>query len=161
MEKIPVRHLIAPPKEPDLSGNFSIRDIRSLLAGEDLVQELHRHDFFYLLALKEGAGVHDIDFNPYVVCENSVFFMRPGQVHRLILKAGSTGYLMQFKSDFHFPHHQESNQLLFKASNMNLYQLDADKFQKLLALLAYIFQEYTTKHERYQAVINANLSIFF
>lgn len=26
--------------------------------------------------------------------------MRPGQVHRLVLKAGSTGHIVQFKADF-------------------------------------------------------------
>jgi hypothetical protein len=51
MQKIPVRHINATRKEPDLSDNFSIRDIQALLAGKDMVQELHRHDY-YILAIK-------------------------------------------------------------------------------------------------------------
>jgi hypothetical protein len=35
MERIPVRHIKVSQKEPDLSEIFSIRDIQSLLAGND------------------------------------------------------------------------------------------------------------------------------
>lgn len=161
MENIPIRHINATQKEPILSGSFNIRDVRNLLAGKDMVQELHRHDFFFILALKKGTGKHAIDFTSYEVCDNSFFFMRPGQVHQLTLKAGSTGYLMEFKTDFYYPHDKVLNQLLRKASNMNFYRLDANTFKKLLSLSTYIFQEYTDKQEVYQEVIKANLGILF
>ena len=126
-----------------------------------MMQELHRHDFYYILALKKGAGDHDIDFTPYKICDNTVFFMRPGQVHRLVLKAGSAGYLMQFRDECYSPHDGASGQRLRKASNINHYQLEEDRFQKLLAILAYICQEYADKQEGYQEVIKGNLGIFF
>jgi AraC family transcriptional regulator, transcriptional activator of pobA len=161
MDRIPIRHIKTAQKEPDITENFSIRDVRDLLAGKDLVQELHRHDFFHILAVEKGTGHHEIDFSSYEVCDHSVFFMRPGQVHQLALKAGSNGFLMEFKNDFYFPHDRVSNQLLRKASNKNLCHLDAERFGKLLSLLAYIFQEYTDKQEGYHEVIKANLGIFF
>jgi hypothetical protein len=71
-----------------------------MLDGKDMVQELHRHDFFFILALQKGAGYHEIDFIQYEVGEHSVFLMRPGQVHQLTVKAGSTGYLVQFEVIF-------------------------------------------------------------
>ncbi|MBI1769587.1 MAG: helix-turn-helix domain-containing protein [Bacteroidetes bacterium] len=162
MEKIPVRHINATPKkEPNFSGSFSIRDVRDLLSGKDMVQELHRHDFFFILALEKGKGKHEIDFTPYQIGDCSIFIMRPGQVHQLTLKAGSRGYLMEFKTDFYYPHDKVSHEILRKASNKNLCQLDANGFKKLLALLKSIFQEHTTQQERYQDVIKANLGIFF
>lgn len=161
MEKIPVRHIHAAQKEPALSESFSIRDIHELLAGNDMVQELHRHDFFYVLALEKGAGVHDIDFESYNICDHSVFVMRPGQVHHLVLKAGSAGYLMQFKDEFYLAHDSVSNQLLRKAGNINHYSLNTGGFQKLKAILANIFQEYAGKQERYDEVIKASMSVFF
>jgi AraC-like DNA-binding protein len=157
MEKIPIRYIKTALKEPKFSESFSIRDVRDLLAGKDMVQELHRHDFFYMLALKKGRGHHEIDFVSYEVADNAIFFMRPGQVHQLTLKAGSAGYLVAFKTDFY----KLSNQLLRKAGNMNLYHPDANRFKKLLSILTYIFQEYTDKQEGYQKIIEANLSIFF
>jgi AraC family transcriptional regulator, transcriptional activator of pobA len=161
MKTIPVRHIDSSLKEPDLSGSFSIRNVEELLAGKNMVQELHRHDFFYILALTKGIGNHEIDFTTYEVCDNSVFFMRPGHVHQLTLKAGSNGYLLQFKPDFYYPGDASSRELLRKASNKNLCQLDEPRFRKLLTTLTAIFQEYTDKHTGYQDVIKANLGIFF
>jgi AraC-like DNA-binding protein len=161
MGKIPIRKINVPQKEPILFESFSIRDVRDLLAGKDMIQELHRHDFFYILALENGAGNHEIDFMPYEVRDDSIFFMRPGQVHQLTLKAGSKGYLIQLRSDFYYPQDKESNQLLRKAGNKNLYRPDAARFKKLLSILTYIFQEYNDKQERYKEVIKANLGILF
>lgn len=158
MDKIPVRHIDVTQKEPDLSDSFGIRDIGALIAQNDMVQELHRHDFFYILVLKKGMGNHEIDFTPYEVRDHSVFLMRPGQVHRLVLKAGSTGYLMHFGKDFY---DKVSNQLLRKASSINCYHLNENNFQKLFSLLTSVFEEYTIKQEQYQEVIKANLNIFF
>ncbi|HEY8937917.1 MAG TPA: helix-turn-helix transcriptional regulator [Cyclobacteriaceae bacterium] len=160
MENIPVRYIYATQKEPDFYEGFSIRRVQDLLAGKDMIQELHRHDFFYVLALKKGAGNHDIDFTSYPIGDHSIFFMRPGQVHQLLLKAESTGYLMEFKTDFYYPQEKVSDQMLRKASNKNLCQLDDHKFNTLYSILTYIFQEYTDKQEGYQEIIKANLNIF-
>ncbi len=161
MEIIPVRRLKPIQNEPQFSENFKIRSIKDVLAGKDMFQELHRHDFFFILALKKGTGSHEIDFVPYKVCDHSIFIMRPGQVHQLTLKTKSAGYLMEFKNDFYNPHDKLSNQVFRTASNRNLCQFKADGFTKLLSLLAYIFQEYCDRNEGYQEVIKANLGIFF
>lgn len=153
MDRIPIRHIHGTQKEQDFSESFSIRDIGALLAGKDMVQELHRHSFFYILVLEKGTGNHDIDFTPYTVCDNAVFFLRPGQVHQLVLKAECTGYLIQFRDDF-------SNPLLRKAGKINHYQLSANRFSKLLTILTYISQEYEEKQEGYWEVIKANMNIF-
>jgi AraC family transcriptional regulator, transcriptional activator of pobA len=158
---IPIRYIHAPDKDLGLSEGFRIRSVQEVLAGKDMVQELHRHDFFFVLALERGAGSHEIDFASLKVCDHSVFFMRPGQVHQLALKAGSTGYLMEFKNDFYHPHDRLSHQLLRRASNKNLCRVRANGFNRLLGILTFIFQEYTGKQELYQEVIKANLGIFF
>ena len=161
MKNIPIRTIDASLKEPDLSGSFSIRNVEELLAGKNMVQELHRHDFFYILALTKGTGNHEIDFTTYEVCDNSVFFMRPGHVHQLTLKSGSHGFLLQFKPEFYYPNDAPSRQLLRKASNKNLCQLDETRFRKLISTLTTIYQEYVDKQEGYQDVIKANLGLFF
>jgi len=161
MKNIPLRHIKATQNESTFSERFSVRDIRDLLAGKDLIQELHRHDFFFILALRKGMGNHEIDFTSYNVCDHSLFFLRPGQVHKLKLEAGSTGYLMQFNKEFYYSNDQASRQLLRKVSSKNLCQLDAKRIKKLLVILKYIFQEYVDKQEGYREVIKANLGIFF
>src|ERR1700686_2980976 len=101
MRKIPIRQIKSSYKEQTSSERFSIRKVQDLLAGEDLSQDLHRHDFYFILALQTGTGTHEIDFIPCAVLNHSVSIMRPGQVHQLQLKAGCTGYLMEFNSAFY------------------------------------------------------------
>ncbi|MEO8166769.1 MAG: AraC family transcriptional regulator [bacterium] len=147
--------------EPDLSGNFNIRNIGDVLAGKDMVQELHRHDFFFILALKKGKGNHEIDFTPYEVHDHSVFLMHPGQVHQLTLKKGSVGYLMEFNADFYYPLDKASKQFLRRAGYKNDCQMKPDGFNKLFSILTCIFQEYADKREEYLEAIKANLKMFF
>jgi AraC-like DNA-binding protein len=153
MHQIPVRHL----QNPEFSGGFSIRDIGQLLNGKDMVQKLHRHDFFLVIVLQRGRGKHDIDFISHTVKDNAVFFLRPGQVHELELKAGCAGYIMQFKAEFY----PASSELLRQVGQQNHYHLDDIKFNKLVLALTTIFQEQTEKKARYGEVILANMGIFF
>lgn len=161
MENIPIRHIQEIPKEPNLSGSFSIREIQDLLDGKDMIQELHRHDFYYILVLENGNGTHEIDFAHYEIFDHSIFLMRPGQVHQLCLKAGSTGFLLQFKTDFFYTQNKLSQDLLRKVSHINFCNLDDNSFKKLEVILSYVLNEFKEKHEGYQEVIKSNLSIFF
>jgi AraC family transcriptional regulator, transcriptional activator of pobA len=159
MKAIPLRFINTNPKALNDSENFSIRDIRKLMARKDLIQDIHRHDFFFILALRKGKGEHTIDFTHYKIKNYSIFFMRPGQVHQLVLKAGSVGYLMQFKKEFYSPNDKESRLLLRKASSKNLYQLDVESFKKLFLIMTSIFQESVDKKEKHTEVIKASLGI--
>jgi AraC family transcriptional regulator, transcriptional activator of pobA len=161
MKKIPIRQIRSSIKEQASSGRFSIRKVEDLLNGKDLMQDLHRHDFFFILALQKGAGKHEIDFIPYEVLDHVVFMIRPGQVHQLHLKANSAGYIMEFNKAFYQPTDKASNQRLGKAGNKNFCQLNKERFEKLQAILTYIFQEYRDKQEAHQDIIKANLDIFF
>lgn len=161
MKSIPIRHIKSPSREPNLYEDFSIRDIGDMLGGQDMTQELHRHDFFFILLLKKGRGNHEIDFKSYKVNDDTIFFMRPGQVHQLNLKAGSSGYLMQFSRDFYFPTDKFAVQRLRRASSKSLCKIDSKKVNSLLAIMNSIFQEYGDKQEGFQEVVKANLGIFF
>jgi AraC-like DNA-binding protein len=161
MKTIPLRFLNTNPKALNEFENFSIRDISESMAGNDLIQDTHRHDFFFILALLKGKGDHTIDFIPYKIMNHTIFFMRPGQVHQLNLKAGSTGYLIQFKKDFYLTNDKNSGLLLRKASSKNIQLPDVKTFNKLYSILTEIFRESNTKNEKYSEVINASFSIFF
>ena len=160
MKKIPVRQIIT-PNETVVSGRFKIREVAGILDGKDLLQDLHRHDFFFILALQNGAGNHEIDFTPYEVQNNSIFILRPGQVHQLTLHANSTGFLAEFDTAFYHPKDKLANQRLVKAGNKNFCAFETERFKKLQDVLAYIFNEYQTKQVGYIDVIKANLDIFF
>lgn len=161
MKTIPLRFINSNPKALNEFENFSIREIDVLVEKNDLVQDTHRHDFFFILALLKGKGDHTIDFIPYKIKNHIIFFMRPGQVHQLNLKAGSTGYLIQFKKDFYLTNDKDSGLLLRKASSKNIHLPDVKTFNKLYSILTAIFRESNTKEEKYSEVINASFNIFF
>lgn len=159
MKNIPVRQ-IKSPEEAEFSEEFIIRDISKMLSGKDMEQKLHRHDHYFILALKKGRGCHVIDFKKYQINNNSVFILRPGQVHMLSLKAGSTGYLLQFTAGFYRPIDKVSYQHLRSAGSSNICQLSAGSFKKLLIKLTSVYRESCEKEPGYKEIIRAELDIF-
>jgi len=161
MKKIPIRQISSAYQEAQTSERFTIRQVQDIVGDKDLLHDLHRHDFFFILALQHGDGTHQIDFTSYQVLSNSIFFLRPGQVHQLDLKAGCSGFLVEYNTAFYNPNTKLSIQRLRKASSKNYCKLETSRFEKIHATLTSMFLEYTDKEEGYKDVIKANLDIFF
>ena len=161
MKNIPIRQLGTAQSENPFLGQFKIRRLEGIVGETDLAHQLHRHDFFFILAVQKGTGQHTIDFTPFQVQDHVVFILRPGQVHQLELKAGCTGFLLEFNTEFYSPKDKVASQRLRKASNKNYCALELNRFDKLYAVLSSMFQEFRDKQEGYQEVIKACLDIFF
>ncbi len=161
MKPIPIRHITSAHGDQNDAGRFSLRDVQQVLNGKDLVHDLHKHDFFFVLAVQKGQGVHEIDFVEYQVNDNIIFILRPGQVHRLELKADTTGFLMEFDLTFYQPKNSITDQRWKKATSKNHCEVAAERFMKLHAYLTAAFNEFTTKQEGYVEAIRANLDLFF
>ena len=161
MKKIPIRQLATAPQKEASTGQFKIRQVEEFAGDTDLAHDLHRHDFFLILAIQHGEGVHEIDFTPYNVQDHSVFFLRPGQVHQLDLKAGSSGYLVEFDHSFYHPKEKISIQRLRKASNKNFCAFSLDRFNRIMNLLKSMFSEFKNRDDGYLDVIRSSLDIFF
>lgn len=160
MKSIPVRSIKLDELTAGLPDTFKIRSIGEMLAGKSMKQELHRHDFYFILAVSRGSGLHSIDFTEYPVADGSVFIIRPGQVHQLQLNAGSQGYLLEFAKGFGLLSPGTGPQLLRKASNRNHCRLNKNDLTALFALLEAMLQEYNLKQEGAERVIKAQLEIF-
>lgn len=119
MQKIPVRQLTSLQQIHPIAEQFKVRRVETIIGEKDLVHHLHRHNFFFILVIKNGEGEHEIDFVSYQVQDYSVFFLRPGQVHQLFLKVGSSGYLAEFNDAFYHPQELSASLRLRKASNKN------------------------------------------
>lgn len=72
----------------------------------------HRHDFFEVLYLQKGSGFHVIDSNKYEITPPCIFFMSPGQAHKLELSNDIEGYIYIFTSDFYLINQSNQNRLL-------------------------------------------------
>nr|WP_247716408.1 helix-turn-helix transcriptional regulator [Sinomicrobium weinanense] len=62
--------------------------------------EPHRHDYYIVLLVKKARGTHSIDFNEYEFSGKQVYFISPGQVHQIVEKEKSYGYVITFSSRF-------------------------------------------------------------
>ena len=72
----------------------------------------HRHDFFEVLYLMKGSGYHVIDGNKYEIKPPCVFFMSPGQAHKLELSNDIEGYIFIFTADFYLLNRSNQNSLI-------------------------------------------------
>ncbi len=73
----------------------------------------HRHhDFYEILFLTKGSGLHVIDFKAHDIRPNSLFFLSPGQVHNLDLSKDVEGYIFLFRSEFYQLNKSNKNKLL-------------------------------------------------
>ena len=72
----------------------------------------HRHDFFEILFIRKGSGFHVIDNNKYEIKPPCVFFMSPGQAHKLELSNDIDGFIYIFTSDFYLLQQVNPNRLL-------------------------------------------------
>ncbi len=72
----------------------------------------HRHDFFEVLFLTKGSGYHVIDSSKYKIEPPTVFFMSPGQAHKIEFSSDIEGYIFIFTSEFYLIDKSNQNRLL-------------------------------------------------
>jgi AraC family transcriptional regulator, transcriptional activator of pobA len=72
----------------------------------------HRHDFYEVLYLSNGSGFHIIDSNKYEIKPPCIFFLSPGQAHRLELSSDIDGFIFLFTAEFYLVNQNNKNKLL-------------------------------------------------
>jgi AraC-like DNA-binding protein len=60
----------------------------------------HRHRFYEILWVVDGAGTHAADFEEHAIRPQTVFLVSPGQVHAVRVARPLSGYLLVFTADF-------------------------------------------------------------
>ena len=80
----------------------------------------HKHDFFITVLFLAGKGTHTIDFTTYSVEANSMFYLRPEQIHHWEFDEPATGWILFHSEDFysfHVPHFELDNWSFFSPKN--------------------------------------------
>ncbi len=72
----------------------------------------HRHDFFEVLYLSKGSGFHVIDGNKYEIKPPCVFFMSPGQAHKIEFSSDIEGFIFIFTPEFYLINQTNQNRLI-------------------------------------------------
>jgi AraC family transcriptional regulator, transcriptional activator of pobA len=63
----------------------------------------HRHRFYEILWIVDGAGLHAADFEERPIRPQTVFLLSPGQVHAVRVDRPLRGYMVLFTADFLAP----------------------------------------------------------
>lgn len=110
------------------SGNIPVYSLRSFSSRERESQQFqvevfdanrhfavrypHRHDFFEVLYLSKGSGFHVIDGNKYEIHPPCIFFMSPGQAHKIEFSQDIHGFIFIFTPEFYLINYNNPNRLI-------------------------------------------------
>jgi AraC family transcriptional regulator, transcriptional activator of pobA len=129
---------------------FVYRTMEAIEAVRTSGRELpHRHDFFTVMVVEQGDGLHQIDFKDHVLADNTLYFIAPEQVHHVELKEGTSlrGHVVMFTDDFLLQHSLSPARLTELELFFNCYEakplsLELSDMQVLLPHLEQIQTEY-------------------
>ncbi|MDX9882397.1 MAG: AraC family transcriptional regulator [Prolixibacteraceae bacterium] len=101
-------HNFSPPERESRQFQVEVFDANRHFS----VKYPHRHDFFEVLFLIRGSGFHVIDGNKYEIHPPCVFFLSPGQAHKLEFSNDIEGYIFIFTADFYLINRNNQNSLI-------------------------------------------------
>ncbi|GLW93260.1 AraC family transcriptional regulator [Actinokineospora globicatena] len=116
----------------------------------------HRHDFYEVLYLTGGGGVHVVDFEPYDIEPNSVYVLAPGQVHFWQDTEQIRGRVLVFAEEFLLAH---PGGLLPAPGGSPLVRLRGDQVGLVDGILDDIDREYRAREPGYATMLQAHLHI--
>jgi len=163
MDAVKIYHQLNPEQA---ALNFKIARMQDIYAErEGHTDEAHRHDYFTVLVVEDADGEHRIDFNAYVLGKKEVFFVSPGQVHQVIEKRASRGFVMTFSMQFLV----ENSISMDFIDGLNLFQEYGQSpplkpknnaFEKLIHFCKSILELYVSDHKMKTLSIGAYLKLF-
>ena len=85
---------------PNFSG-FALKRMEDVyLNAQGAPDSPHRHDYYTIIFIERGEGVHFVDFTEYKVDDRSIYFIQPGQMHQLVLTCEPVGWVITFTEEF-------------------------------------------------------------
>jgi AraC family transcriptional regulator, transcriptional activator of pobA len=131
---------------------------------QTLVSSPHRHNFYLITYITAGSGLNIIDFSPYLISPDTLYFISPGQVHIGQYNQPFEGYDILFTEEFLTRSTQFSNKIyelsFFHSLNQRaalvLHPSDAAKIK---TIIFNIDQEYMANEPDRLSVLRAHLHI--
>jgi AraC family transcriptional activator of pobA len=161
VKDLPVFDLNAFSKKAGWS-DFYIQNIRDHVKEHAFVDKPHKHDFYLILFVERGNGVHTIDFVQYAIDARSLFLMTPGQVHTWSLSKDIEGWVIFFAKEFYEMHLSRNSLLEFPFYHSlvasPLVQLSEDETLKFV--VRRIHNEFTQTNSPDLRLLRAYLDVF-
>ena len=76
--------------------NFKVASFNEITCTATEFEENHRHEYFEIIWLKNGAGSHQIDLYEHKYDGSVMFVLAPGQIHKIEQEISSEGYIIKF-----------------------------------------------------------------
>ncbi|WP_066631893.1 AraC family transcriptional regulator [Labilibacter marinus] len=81
--------------------DFILKDIGDLHDKFNGISDApHRHDYYTIVVFEKANGSHAIDFKEFPIEDQSIHFVYPGQVHKVINPSRPIGWVMNFTREF-------------------------------------------------------------
>jgi len=125
----------------------------------------HRHDYYTAVWVQQGRGEHIIDFQSYPLEENAVFFVSPGQVHRIDTWERPQGWVITFSKSF-LQHNHINEDFITEINLFNSFEkrppilLSSATAKKLDTLLRFMEETALTTTAHQIAALSAYLKLF-
>lgn len=122
----------------------------------------HRHNYYEVFIFEVGGGEHHIDFQTFPIKNHSVHFVSPGQVHYVVRREDSKGFVLLFSRDFYSSHQQQLRQFPFLNNNSKepILNLKSQDFETLSNLVSAIRSEQNSDDMVTNELIKAYLNTF-
>ncbi|MBL4703576.1 MAG: helix-turn-helix domain-containing protein [Flavobacteriales bacterium] len=122
----------------------------------------HKHDFYLIVLITGGSGMHEIDFESYSVVPGMLFILKPGQMHFWKLSDDIDGYVFFHSRDFYDKGYLANSikDFEFYASYQNppCIQLNIEAISRMKSLMKELVNEYTDdqvlKWQKVHSIIN-------
>ncbi len=135
--------------------NFIIKRIEYIYdINNGIIDTPHRHNYYTLILIEKGKGLHTIDFKNYPVNDYSLHVIYPGQVHCFNTDERPKGWVLNFNQEF-LIQNGITNELVNQVYLYNSYgdspplPLQESSFEKFKNILEQI-EEYSTGNMNYQ-----------
>ena len=136
-------------KRPDASKLlFEIIDLNN--PERDIPDTYHRHDFFEVVVIFEGATEHLVDFKAYTVKKNEILVIPQNSIHHGGFKEKLIGYIILFTKDF-FTAEQFKYVAALEIFNASygdyLLRFNEKEWDEMYPLLTAVVREYAAQKE--------------
>lgn len=126
--------------------------------------ENHRHEYYEVIWLKNGKGIHYIDNQPYPYAGGVIFLLSPGQVHLIAQKEKAEGYVLRFLPGIFADPKDADDYLLDSCLFDNIdakpaLGLDLDQYTLFENLFSMITLELNTGEQGQEQILSSYLKI--
>lgn len=120
----------------------------------------HRHDYYEILFVEDGAGQHIIDYEPFDIKPPVFYLLSRGQVHFWKLQKSLKGKVILFPREFLIPpaisfNHEEDLVIFNGLSKASQLVIDDENLPKIREIYSNMNEEYAHRSESSLSILRA------